>query len=144
MPARIEKEGVISVFDFFQMCPYEDSLLPAFTVSIPWGNYSEPAESVEYKRAELQAERIREADGSLEDFNNLKYLSKFVDNLGKCGYTIIETDDLIMSMGEEAEKEAPDADYPRLWQMLAVRTEIPDDNPCFTYLEDWRSWNNEG
>ena len=25
MPARIEKEGVISVFDFFQMFPDEDS-----------------------------------------------------------------------------------------------------------------------
>lgn len=129
---------------FIYALPEIDKLLPAFTVSIPRGNYSEPAESVEYRRAELQAQRIREADGSPEDFNNLEYLSKFVDNLGKCGYTIIETGDLIMSIGEEVEKEAPDVDYPRLWLMLAVKTAKPDDTPCFTYLEDWRSWNNEG
>ena len=47
-----------------------------------------------------------------------------------------------MSVGEEVEREAPDVNYPRLRLMLAVTTVKPDDTPCLTYLEDWRSWNN--
>ena len=88
-----------------------------------------------------EAQRIRVADGLLR--SESEYTTMLVDTTRKCGlpsqgplspYTIPDTADLIMTVGDEIEKIAPAIEVPRYKLMYQIVFDKDNDVDCAIYL----------